>query len=184
MTDGGRHVSIGRVRSVNPARRELHIDIGKGCRAEFEKVEWLRVALDSGGTLRCRVAALRVDSDRKATARLTPGVSMDAVRGMKGAQLVVLENELQPRGRPWDFASEELIDMTMVTVSGVILGTVAGAFETAAHLVIEVEKTNGGSFLLPAVREVVKEIDFEARRIVVLNIEGFAVADENGERMA
>ncbi len=183
MTGAGRHVSIGRVRSVNPVRRELHIDMGRGRRSEFENVEWLRVVLDSGETLRCRVAALRVDSDKKATATLVPGVSKDAVRNMKGAQVVVVEDELRPRNK-WDFAPEELTEMTVATVSGEVLGTVAGAFETRAHIVMEVEKQNGGSFLLPAVPEVLKEIDFDARRIVVLDIEGFAVDDDNGERLA
>lgn len=183
MTDAEAYVSIGRIRSVNPARRELHIDIDKGRRSQFETLEWLRVVCGSGNTLRCRVAALRIDSDKKAAATLTAGVSKDVVRGMKGARVVVLEEELQPRSA-WDFAPEELVDMTMVTLSGETLGTVAGAFETAAHMVIEVEKTKGGSFLLPAVREVVKEIDFESRRIVVLEIEGFAVDDDNSEQLA
>ncbi|HZG69232.1 MAG TPA: PRC-barrel domain-containing protein, partial [Herpetosiphonaceae bacterium] len=55
---------------------------------------------------------------------------------------------------------------------GEVLGTVDEVLETGANDVLVVRRESGEEALIPMTREVVKELDLAARRIVIEPIQG------------
>ncbi|MBN2307648.1 MAG: PRC-barrel domain-containing protein [Candidatus Hydrogenedentes bacterium] len=170
-------IEIGRVGSINPARREVRIAVEPGRAHEFEAMEWVRLRPGDGAPVRCRVDAVkRTASD--AVLVLAPGVPRDSVARMKGAAVVVAKEELKPRPAGV-YVVADLPGMTVVDRDGRPLGTVRDAFETAAHGVMEVDGTAGGSFSLPVVDETMAEVDVERGVVVVNDIAPYVVYDED-----
>lgn len=173
-----RTIHIGTVTAVNPARRELRVTVVKGRTREFEAPEWLRVVRRDGHEARCRVARTR-HSGNSAIVALAPGVTRDSVAEMKGAAIVVRENEQRPRNAA-EFDLDELVGLSVRALDGTEIGTIVVAYETKANGVIEIEKKSGGTLLLPAIESVIDDIDWDGRAMVVRDIAPYAV-DEDQE---
>ena len=75
--------------------------------------------------------------------------------------------EEKPELEEDEFLSEDLIGLEVVTVEGQELGVVDDVIPMPAHDVIQV-----GELLIPAVREFVKDIDFDANKMTVQLIPG------------
>jgi 16S rRNA processing protein RimM len=76
--------------------------------------------------------------------------------------LVLAENE---------FLCDQLIGLTVVTTDGEIIGQVNEIFETGSNDVYVVQKGNR-EYLLPAIRDVIQEIDLTGRRIIIKTMAG------------
>ena len=61
----------------------------------------------------------------------------------------------------------QLIGLTVITRDGESLGTLAEVIETGANDVYRVATADGGDVLLPALDDVILEIDISARRMIV-----------------
>ena len=85
---------------------------------------------------------------------------------MRGTELTIPVSELPPppQGVFYQF---QLIGLAAVTPSGEPLGTIARVLETGANDVYLIERPDGGETLIPAVRDVVIEIDLNGGRMVV-----------------
>jgi 16S rRNA processing protein RimM len=81
-----------------------------------------------------------------------------------------------PEGR---FYFHELIDLEVVDEGGNHLGTLTEILETGANDVYVVKSSTGSELLLPAIREVVLNVDLDAKKMRVHLIPG--LADEDGE---
>jgi 16S rRNA processing protein RimM len=71
-----------------------------------------------------------------------------------------------------EFYWHELVGCRVEERDGRVLGTVVEIWETGAHDVLVIESEAGKRLLLSAARELVPEIDLEARRIVCESIPG------------
>lgn len=172
-------IQIGAVLAVNPARRQLRVRPFPGRQKEFEALEWMRIRPVQGGELRCRVEALSAGGGLVRVV-LKPGVTRDSVATMKGAAVVLLPEECKARQRPDALVTADLVGLDIVDARGAVLGVVTGLIESPANDVLEIEKTQGGTMLLPAIEEVIRSVDWETGKIKVGDIAPFAV-DENGE---
>jgi ribosomal 30S subunit maturation factor RimM len=165
--------TIAKVRSVNPARRELRLQVESGRRHCLEGAAWLWVQTHGAQPLHCRVEKLRWHNG-DAIAGLTAGVSRDVVGAMKGANIVT---DVVPAPIADDFDARDLIGLEVFDRMSRI-GVVVDAIETPAHIVIEVERKQGSAVLLPLAPELVDVIDFDEGRIVMR--EAAAVEVETG----
>jgi len=86
--------------------------------------------------------------------------------------LVTAPPTILPELPEGEFYWYELIDCRVESESGQLLGTVREIWETGAHDVLMVEDDDGIRRLLPTAMELMKEIDLEARRIVVVDLPG------------
>lgn len=93
-----------------------------------------------------------------------------AAQALKGCLLQVTRDELAalPEGSYYIF---DIVGLLVQTSSGDLLGKVTEVLQTGANDVYVVE-TGAKPLLLPATKEVVKEIDLDARRMVVELPEG------------
>lgn len=165
---------IGTVTAVNPARRELRVTIDRGREEKFEEIEWIRLELRGGEAMRCRVSKARINGDTAIVA-LAAGVTRDAVSRMKGSAVV----SLNPGHRSDSFL--DFVGFDVLAENGTRIGEIVGVLETKAHPVLEIDCKAGGSMLVPAIEQVILEIDRDARRIVVSDLAPYAVENETGE---
>lgn len=166
-------VRAGTVRSVNPARRELRVDPDPAHAHEFDGCDWLRVVPADGQELRCRVSTIRCHGD-EVIVMLTPGVPRDTVALMKGAAVVLTPEEcaVSP-DTVWRVT--DWVGWQVVGMDGASIGAVAEVFATPANAAFAVRRSDGGGVTLPAVPEVVVEIDGERGLIRVRDIERYGV---------
>jgi 16S rRNA processing protein RimM len=89
---------------------------------------------------------------------------------LRGGVLLVAKAELPPAG-PGEFYHFEAIGCEVVTTAGRRLGAVAEIFATRANGILVV-RDGAAEILVPIISDVVKELDFAARRIIVEVIPG------------
>lgn len=71
-----------------------------------------------------------------------------------------------------EFFIADLVGMEVVSEEGTVLGKLRDVIQGPAQDVYEVEKPEGGVFLVPAVAEFVKNVDMDSRVITIKVIEG------------
>ena len=169
-------VPFGRVLRVNPARRELRIEVQPGRARTDEELEWVQTVLRDGSELKCRVEQIRL-GDGTAVMNLAPGVTRDNVARMKGATLNVLA-DAHARRNDGDYTVEELKGLRVVNETGDELGVVETIYATDANAALEIVRSDGTGFLVPAIPQVIERIDWERNEIVVGDIAPYVVNDE------
>ncbi len=78
------------------------------------------------------------------------------------------ESELQPG----EYYHYQLVGLTVVSDQGESLGRVEEVLVTGSNDVYVVKSESGGELLLPAISQVVKEIDLSSQRILVHLLDG------------
>jgi 16S rRNA processing protein RimM len=152
--------TIGEVRSVNPARRELRISVGRGRRTMLEDRDWVWLQRGRQEPVRYRAKSIRKTGD-DVVAELADGVPRDEIRTLSGAR-VVTDEAFAPTAK--EFAVDDLIGLN-VFERGALLGRVVDAMETPAHDVVEIEREDGSRAMVPLAAELVAAVDFDAGRI-------------------
>lgn len=91
---------------------------------------------------------------------------MDAADRLRGLEIVMDKSELGklPEGRYYAF---EVIGLDVYTTAGELLGKVNDILTTGAADVYAVKLVDGKELLLPAIKEVVIEIDIDNKKMVV-----------------
>ena len=164
---------IGRVRSLNPQRREVRIKPVTAHEQAFQSAEWLYFAqLGKTEPLRCRVKALSLGKD-KVVAVLAPGVPRDTVAELRGATVVVPSETAAPRRIEWSIRG--LVGMDVREEDGTPLGVVTEVYEGPANDAFCVARPGGGRITLPAIDLVITDVDLDAGEITVADITPYAV---------
>lgn len=126
------------------------------------------VFLEDGRSL--TIASARPHKDRLLVTfdEVSDRAAADALRG---AILVVPESASPPlpEGTWWD---HQLIGCEVSTDTGVVLGEVREVIHTAANDVWSAVREDGTETLIPALKDVLVDVDVEGRRIVVREIPG------------
>jgi tRNA (guanine37-N1)-methyltransferase len=111
--------------------------------------------------------------------RLRGVADRSAAEALRGC-LVLADAALLPKLPPGEYYWYELVGCR-VEEGGRELGTIREIWETGAHDVLVVEGDDGARRLLPATRELLKEVDTAGRRVVVEGIPGlFEAVDARG----
>jgi len=172
-------VQIGRVRSVNPGRREVRIAPAQDCGQAFAALTWLHLSLRDGERMRCRVAMMRGGDAPVAT--LAVGVPRDHVARMKGAA-VLLERAAVEATVPEQRQEPAIAPgMRVVGPDGAEIGVIKDIYKTGANEACVIEKAGGGVMLLPLIEQVVAHVDPGMAVVQVNDIAPFAV-DEQAAR--
>ena len=97
--------------------------------------------------------------------------SADAVRSLAG-QWLVAPDEPAPDLPPGEYYHYQLVGLTVVTDQGEELGTLQEVLVTGSNDVYVVKSASAEEILLPAVSQVIKEVDLSAGRMLVHLIDG------------
>jgi 16S rRNA processing protein RimM len=95
---------------------------------------------------------------------------IDAAKSLVGATLSVAEDSL-PALEPGQYYHFQAIGLEVLDLRGNRLGTVTGTFSAGSgeiYVVTGIDK----EFLIPAVKEIVENIDFDARKMIINPPEG------------
>jgi 16S rRNA processing protein RimM len=97
---------------------------------------------------------------------------------MRGQELVVPESWLPalPDGQFWPF---QLEGSTVLTESGQTVGTLVEVIPNPANDLWVAVDDRGAETLVPAVHDVIVDVDIEAKRIVVRDVPGLTVPEED-----
>ncbi|MCR5238481.1 MAG: ribosome maturation factor RimM [Lachnospiraceae bacterium] len=98
---------------------------------------------------------------------------IDAVEKYKGAYICVPRDQAQKLG-PDEYYEADLIGMEVVSDEGMKLGILSRVMHTGANDVYEIdpEKEDSKSFLIPAIKECIKEVDVDSGLMTIHVMEG------------
>jgi 16S rRNA processing protein RimM len=91
----------------------------------------------------------------------------DGAEGLRGVLLQVESASLAPPSDPDEFHDHQLIGLRVVSVGGEDLGAVARIDHAPASDLIVLDKSGGGTALIPFVGRLVPDVDVAGGRIVV-----------------
>lgn len=66
----------------------------------------------------------------------------------------------------------DLIGLDVITEQGENLGKISSVFSTGSNDVYEIKQENGKNILIPAIRDVVKQVDIENGKMIIELLEG------------
>jgi 16S rRNA processing protein RimM len=91
----------------------------------------------------------------------------NVAEALRGVLLQVESSTLKPPSDPDEFHDHQLVGLAVVSVDGVALGTVARIDHAPASDLIVLDKSGGGTALIPFVSQLVPTVDVPGGRIVV-----------------
>lgn len=94
----------------------------------------------------------------------------ETARAMVGREILIEEDRLPPLN-DGEYYYYQLIGLSVERVDGTALGTLTSIIEAGSHDVYVV-RDGEKEFLIPAVEEVIREIDLQGRRVVIDPPEG------------
>lgn len=155
--------AIGKILTVNPARREARARIAAGLEL-VPALVWAWFSR-SGEWKRYRVVK-SVAEDGALRLEFAAGVPMDTVRGLQGQTVAVEKAAIASRGPLWQRV-REMLDRPAVQRDGSRVGTVVEVIEGPRTGVIKVESDNGTQWLVPVVPDAVEALDEVAGTVVL-----------------
>ncbi|MCR4425189.1 MAG: ribosome maturation factor RimM [Firmicutes bacterium] len=164
-----RFIAIGEVVGAHGVRGELKVLTYSGSGDRFAGVG--RVFLDLDGQ---RVAAAVVSErphGKFALVGLEGVEDRTAAERLRGAVIEIPRAELPdlPEGT---YYACDLVGLTCESTSGDRLGTVVDVLAKPANDVLVVRMDSGEEFLVPAVREIVRDVDVPRGKLVILDLPG------------
>lgn len=97
--------------------------------------------------------------------------NINDIEKYKGMDLLVSREDAVPLEENENFIVD-LIDMTVVTDTGEVLGTLTDVMQTGANDVYVVETPQKKEILLPAIRDCILDVNVEEKRMLVHVLEG------------
>ena len=156
-------VPLGKVLKPHGIRGELKIFPYGETLGEMELGEKLLVVEDAG---RRELTLLRVRAQNRVwIAQFEELKNIDEARALAGKDLFVGGDRLPPleEGEYYHF---QLIGLSVVTKEGTTLGTLSSIFQTGSNDVYVVD-TGGEELLIPAIEDVVCQVDLENGKLIV-----------------
>ncbi|MDO9069212.1 MAG: ribosome maturation factor RimM [Deltaproteobacteria bacterium] len=95
---------------------------------------------------------------------------IDQVDPLVGSELCLKQSQL-PELAEDEYYWRDLIGLTVITDRGIELGTIADIFETGSSD-IYVVRGNGREYLIPAISDVVSEIDISNNKMTITPLDG------------
>jgi len=162
-------VAVGRITRAHGVQGELAVLVISEVPGRFADGE--TVWLEDGRTL--TVESSRPHKDRLLV-RFREVQTREQAEALQRALLVVPESlspEL-PEGSWWD---HQIVGCAIETDTGRALGTVHDVIHTAANDVWSAVDDEGTETLIPVLRDVILDVDMDAKRIVVREIPGLTI---------
>lgn len=91
----------------------------------------------------------------------------NVAEALRGVFLQVDSDTLTPPDDPDEFHDHQLVGLRVESVAGALLGTVANIDHAPSSDLIVLDKTDGGTALIPFVSQMVPSVDVPGGRIVV-----------------
>ena len=169
---------VARVRSVQAPRRELRLDETPPFTWPDPAPEWVRLRMPGEATVaRLKVAHTQRESGG-VVLTLPPGVPRETVSALRGALLVVTEQEAATyRVEGWFARAWK--GYRVVTVDGEYIGLITEVWEGTANAALTIESENGDAWVLPAIEQVVSSVDEDTETLTIFGLEPHGIRHED-----
>lgn len=162
-------IRVGHIAGAHGLRGAIRLRLDDPGSRALEDIR--RVFVEQGGTTR----ELRLTSFaqlNRTTRRLTIEGVADAAAAdaLKGASLMIAAEDL-PAAGPGEFYYYEAVGCDVTLADGTLIGTIAETFSNGAHD-IWVVRSGEREILVPVIADVVKAMDFGARRVTIEAVPG------------
>jgi 16S rRNA processing protein RimM len=168
-----RRLIVGRVRGAHGLRGRIRVQCFGGTPDVLLGLTSVTLARseDDPAPVRYEVEAAATGRDDEVRMRLAGLRRREEAEELRGRLLIGEPGDFAalPPGEYWGF---QLIGCRVETGDGRLVGTVREIWDTGAQQVLVVETAGGGEQLIPAVRELLTEVDLEGRRIAVDAVPG------------
>ncbi|HEX3432034.1 MAG TPA: ribosome maturation factor RimM [Rhizomicrobium sp.] len=125
------------------------------------------------------IAALRADKSDGAVVRFTGIEDRAAAERLVNAKLLVDRSAL-PATAPEEFYHADLIGLRAQDSEGRVIGEIRGIHNFGAGDVLELERPDGGTLLLPFTRDFVPKIDLGNKCVIVSEPEDVEAREQRG----
>ena len=171
-TESGREsaerVVLGRVVGAHGMGGQLRVRYFGGVPNNLMRLAAVLLAESEDGANAERFEVIRAGAGRREEVRMTlAGVAdRESAERLRGKWVIVEASQLEglPEG---EYYSYQLVGCRVESADGQLIGTVREIWPTGAVDVLVVEGENGARQLLPAAESQLREVDIEARRIVI-----------------
>jgi len=162
-------LAVGRIVKAFGIRGEIVVQPMTDSPERFRELRSVLMGKEAGSVREVHIEESSI-SHRGVRVRIAEITDRTAAERVVGSFLFVdSEHRLRiPRGR---FFVHELVGMSVLDEEGRVRGVVTDVLKLPAHDVYVVEH-KGGEFMIPAVREFIRDIDVEQRILKVRIIEG------------
>ncbi len=161
-------VVLGRVVGAHGMGGQLRVRYFGGVPNNLMKLAAVLLAESEDGANAERFEVIRAGAGRREEVRMTlAGVAdRESAESLRGKWVIVEASQLEglPEG---EYYSYQLVGCRVESADGQLIGTVREIWPTGAVDVLVVEGENGARQLLPAAESQLREVDIEARRIVI-----------------
>ncbi|BBX71019.1 ribosome maturation factor RimM [Mycolicibacterium psychrotolerans] len=169
---------VGRVVKAHGVTGELAVDVRTDDpQRRFAPGVVLRGRQPRGGTEReFVIESVRAHGGRLLM-RLQGVADRDAADGLRGTLFLIDAADLPPISEPDEYYDHQLEGLTVSTVDGVAVGTVAEVLHTAAGELLAVKRADGAEVLVPFVSAIVVSVSLSDAAIVIDPPEGLLDLD-------
>jgi 16S rRNA processing protein RimM len=157
-------LAVGVIVRAHGIRGEVKIQPLTDSPREWQTLRQVEFTDKSGAACRRKVKQQRVQGNL-VIAQIEGVYDRDQAEALRGTQLFV-PREQGPVLEEGSYFIVDLIGCRVEDQSGKVLGTIGEVFQPGANDVYAVESEKG-TFLLPAIRQVIRRVDIPGRRIIV-----------------
>lgn len=105
--------------------------------------------------------------------------SINEVDEIKGLLVHTTEDKVISELQEDEYLVKDLVGLAVYDTDGNEIGVVADLGENKASNLIEVKKTNGLTFMVPFVKELVPAVDLQNKKIIIKLLEGMDTSKES-----
>ncbi len=161
-------VALGRVVGAHGLGGQLRVRYFGGAPDNLMRLEAALLAESEDAANAERFEVIRAVAGRREEVRMTLAgvVDRESAERLRGKLVIVEASQLEalPEG---EYYSYQLVGCRVESAEGQLIGTVREIWPTGAVDVLVVEDEKGARQLLPAVESQLREVNLEARRIVI-----------------
>ncbi len=162
-------IAVGRITRGVGLKGELNVAVLTDTLKRFEKLKTVWVGTDESQAVKHFVIAVRVTSSA-VVLKLKEIDSRTAADSLRGQLLFIASKDVVVP-KKGSYFIHDIVGMTVETESGEAIGTVREVMQLPANDVWVVEGI-GGEFLIPVIKDVIRSVDVQRRRVVIHPLEG------------
>ena len=161
------YLAVGKLRHAHGVHGEILMDVLTDFPERFQPgmVLYMDAEVEQLRLVKCR-------PHRDALLMTFEGYTTPEAVGQLRNQLVFVKTEDRPVLADGEFYHHQLLNLQVITLDGVSIGTVTEILETGASDVLVVRSATGLETLIPMVDEFIRKIDLDKREITVHLIPG------------
>jgi 16S rRNA processing protein RimM len=162
-------IAVGRITRGVGLKGELNVAALTDTLQRFEKLKTVWVGTGESQAAKHAVTAVRVTSSAVVVKLkgIDSRTAADALRG----QLVFIAAKDVVAPKKGSYFIHDIVGMTVETESGEAIGTVQEVMQLPANDVWIVGGV-GGEILIPAIKDVIRSVDVQRRRVIIRPLEG------------